>query len=959
MRIILFFLFFTLQVFPQFKMTHYNSENGLPHDLCYQIIEDKQGYIWLGTDNGLVKFNGSSFQNYNRSHGLTNSFVIDVFDQDGKKYVATWGGGAYVLENGKFVPILPVKQKFSKLQQIIVNKEGDIFSVENRSKLNFIPKNKKERSKLFMLILDSGVQKLIPYDIYYKRKEFESFNFNLRLVDNQLYCFTDRFTPQFKGVSVFKNGNLDTTVFPFLKQYFVIDLKKNGNKYIAVTTESIIEFTTSGIKNIYPINLNGKSIVHYHENKFYRVFALLDKKINQHELLIVDKTNQKETSYSNKVIQSLISDITITDDNTIWVSTYGNGLLLFQKDILSLQKNVLRGNYIKDYLELKNHNFFLTLDNVFCTDKDYKLLGKETFKFGIAFKDHKQQHVFIHTKEPSNHISSLLSYKLFSKSDPNYFFWNNAKLEFGDNNLSYHIGSKRNRIKLHFTSEELITLKIKKLVPFKDKLIAISNYGVFVINKIFQLEKGFNKSNGLLGHEVINAFVKNDKLFLLQDQGLVVFDGETLVAHKYYNNSNNYFNDFVITENDNIWIASQKGLVLFKDNSFKLFTKTEGLSSSFYAKIYENAKNELIALGNNGIDIFNSEYLPELLPLKIVVSEKGKKIDEHKKIYFEPKQDNIFKVDVINFKKSKYQVQYQINDQGWKSLTGNLIDLTNYKAGEYIFKVRAKYYFSNWIYSPTFKFEKIPAWYFRWYFYLPILTVFITIVSFLVYRRFLSLKKRNVMLQNLLESNEKLQFQLNEMRHNIAQDFHDELGNKLAGITVLSEKLLHDEDNKNQQNFPIIERIYNDSQDLFQGIRDFIWAIDSKNGSLEELIFALTDFGEELFSHSGIKFIVNNHIENANFLLPNYWNRQLLLLFKEAMTNAFKHSNASHVELGFKVENNHLIITCIDNGVGFNMNELARKNGLINLQKRTQKLKSELVINSFEGTSIVFTGKLD
>uniref|UniRef100_UPI0040492EE6 two-component regulator propeller domain-containing protein n=1 Tax=Flavobacterium sp. TaxID=239 RepID=UPI0040492EE6 len=68
----MFFICFKLSA--QFKISHYNSENGLPHDLCYQIIQDKHGYIWLGTDNGLVKFNGFAFQTFNRNQGLSNSF---------------------------------------------------------------------------------------------------------------------------------------------------------------------------------------------------------------------------------------------------------------------------------------------------------------------------------------------------------------------------------------------------------------------------------------------------------------------------------------------------------------------------------------------------------------------------------------------------------------------------------------------------------------------------------------------------------------------------------------------------------------------------------------------------------------------------------------------------------------------------------------------------------------------
>lgn len=81
----LLFICFPFLLYSQFKVTHYTTENGLPHDLCYQIIQDKQGYVWLGTDNGLAKFNGTAFYNYNRNQGLSNSFVIDIFEDANKK----------------------------------------------------------------------------------------------------------------------------------------------------------------------------------------------------------------------------------------------------------------------------------------------------------------------------------------------------------------------------------------------------------------------------------------------------------------------------------------------------------------------------------------------------------------------------------------------------------------------------------------------------------------------------------------------------------------------------------------------------------------------------------------------------------------------------------------------------------------------------------------------------------
>jgi ligand-binding sensor domain-containing protein len=58
--------------------TTYNTTNGLPNDVVYQIQEDNEGYLWLSTNGGLVRYNpqGGSFRNYTVDNGLkTNQFI--------------------------------------------------------------------------------------------------------------------------------------------------------------------------------------------------------------------------------------------------------------------------------------------------------------------------------------------------------------------------------------------------------------------------------------------------------------------------------------------------------------------------------------------------------------------------------------------------------------------------------------------------------------------------------------------------------------------------------------------------------------------------------------------------------------------------------------------------------------------------------------------------------------------
>jgi len=954
-RLVLLFICFS--GFSQFKLTQYTTENGLPHDLCYQIIQDSKGYIWLGTDNGLVKFNGQDFEVFNSNQGLNSNFVIDVHENKKKKYIATWGGGCYLFENNIFKSLNDGKYKFSKQQQIISDNNGFIYSIENKKRLNVINTKNNNILELFSLQKKNGLLK------WYNSKDLIStskrntipLDINVVKIYNNIYVFTDRNSPNFKGL--FSVNNKHKNDYEFLKGFYVIDVLKKGNNYLAVTPNSIIEFNKKKIIDISKLEFKNKSIIHYTENAKYKVYVLLNKSTSTNELLIVNKFNKNVKFYYN-VLKSSVSDVLISNENSIWVSTYGNGLLLFQENILPIIKNSLKNNVVFDYIERPNNSFFLTNDYIIGTDRNYNYLSKLEFKTCAFFKEILKDTVYLVNKDQIYRNKFFINSFFKSNFDSNVFYWNNCKIEYGDNRILYLKDNKWNRVNFNIAEKDYSFLKIRQLIEYKKKLFVVSNYGLFVLNDKFKVERNLNSLNGLIRDEFKKAFVLNGKLYLMQFQSICVFDGAKFKNFPYKNNQNNFFNDFTHNQRGSIWLATQKGLVFFQDGIYKLYTKNEGLSSSYYSKIYTNHKNELVALGNNGIDVFVSKDFSSSSKVEIILTIDGTEISSFNTVFIEPSKTSILKIDLINFIKSRFQVEYRINNQKWIPLKGNNIDFSNFSFGSYNLQFRWRYFFTDWKTLKTHTIVKKGPWYFYWYYYLPIIILFTLLVSFLIKKRIISLKRRNEKLEFLLDNNEKLQFQLSEMRNNIAQDFHDELGNKLAGISVLSDKLLNDINIINTSNYKVVERIYSDSQDLFHGIRDFIWAMDSKNGTLEELVFALTDFGESLFEYSKIKFIVNNEIENPSFLLPNFWNRQLLLLFKEAMTNAYKHSMGTQLNLIFTIEENILKIECKDNGVGFNKSKLSRENGLINIKKRVAKLNAEIIIISYSGTSIVFKGKL-
>ena len=111
----------------QYNFLNYGVEDGLPQSTVYEIFQDNDGYLWLGTDGGgLSRYDGYRFKTYGKSEGL-NANVIRKITQDKQNniWVAT-NGGLFLIKNGKIQPF----------DQIADNKAIFFFSVFIDSKQN-------------------------------------------------------------------------------------------------------------------------------------------------------------------------------------------------------------------------------------------------------------------------------------------------------------------------------------------------------------------------------------------------------------------------------------------------------------------------------------------------------------------------------------------------------------------------------------------------------------------------------------------------------------------------------------------------------------------------------------------------------------------------------------------------------------------------------------------------------
>ena len=104
-RLSLLCLFCFSSAIAQYRFDNWTTDNGLPQNSITSIIQTRDGYLWMTTFDGLVRFNGVQFKVFNKSNtkGLsTNRFTALYEDKDGTLLVGTNDGGLTRYRDGVF-----------------------------------------------------------------------------------------------------------------------------------------------------------------------------------------------------------------------------------------------------------------------------------------------------------------------------------------------------------------------------------------------------------------------------------------------------------------------------------------------------------------------------------------------------------------------------------------------------------------------------------------------------------------------------------------------------------------------------------------------------------------------------------------------------------------------------------------------------------------------------------------
>lgn len=226
-----------------------------------------------------------------------------------------------------------------------------------------------------------------------------------------------------------------------------------------------------------------------------------------------------------------------------------------------------------------------------------------------------------------------------------------------------------------------------------------------------------------------------------------------------------------------------------------------------------------------------------------------------------------------------------------------------------------------------------PAWHESWRFRIPAVLL-VLLAAWLLYRWRLA---------RLLE--------MERMRTRIAADLHDEMGSELAAIGM-SASLLGQREGLGTGEKMRLAGVAESALKVADAMRDIVWYINPDKDSLTALGEHLQTLARRLFGEDSVH--VHNAWRSDEAGLPMAVRRELHLICREALTNAHRHACADRVELRLERGPDGLAIEIADNGRGFDTRVRAEGNGLGNMRQRAAAINARLLIDSVpgEGTRI-------
>lgn len=437
--------------------------------------------------------------------------------------------------------------------------------------------------------------------------------------------------------------------------------------------------------------------------------------------------------------------------------------------------------------------------------------------------------------------------------------------------------------------------------------------------------------------------------------GLNVLDeksGEIKIVNSKTGLTNDNITGILEDEDENIWVSTYNGISVVKSKDWSIlnYFEEDGLTNNEfnYTSQYKSSDGTLWFGGMNGVNaidpsvVISDNQNPALV--LTAIETNGKTVENHflestsHQLLVKPSYNYFqFSWTLPNYfkpAKNNYYVWMEGLDDGWNYVgNSNSIRYNKLPPGGYIFKVKGADSKGVWGADElAVKVQVQPHFYQTWW--------FISAMAMLVLGIVYSLGRYR--LQRLLE--------MERMRTRIASDLHDEVGSMLSGLAMQAELM---EMNPQANHSQTLAYLRNTSREAVSKMRDLVWSIDSRRDLVKNLLDRMREYAEEILPAKGIEYRFQLGELDMDQKLPSETRQHLYFIFKEAVNNVARHSNADKVTVVFGNFADECRLEIRDNGC-VESEQLPKSGlGISNIQMRAKKLQAKLSIASDNGFCIL------
>jgi signal transduction histidine kinase len=168
---------------------------------------------------------------------------------------------------------------------------------------------------------------------------------------------------------------------------------------------------------------------------------------------------------------------------------------------------------------------------------------------------------------------------------------------------------------------------------------------------------------------------------------------------------------------------------------------------------------------------------------------------------------------------------------------------------------------------------------------------------------------------------------------------------------VITYRRSHNSDDKAQI---LLNQIGENAQEMLENMSDIVWTNKTLNDNFEQLIIRMQEFTAKMLEPKNIdyQFYVDDTLKTIRWNSQKYYD--FYMIFKEAVNNGAKYSEAKTLTISLLKEQNALTLAIKDDGKGFDPQQQKMGNGILNMKKRAEQLKGifSIISEVGQGTEI-------